>query len=176
VYQALSNEPHRQSYFSSDQGGKTGVMPKHNAFMSRHSSSRRIFQTPSRRKRTSLWGSGFSAWCTSHLNTDQLSALINENGYSAQALVKDKIGISIKALFTNKKVFESKKEIAFTDKSIQEISYDLGYQDPGYFNRVFKKQIISPAFSSIIRAWLLPNLSRANCSTELSGSLPVGVI
>ena len=30
VYQALSNEPHRQSYFSSDQGGKTGVMPKHN--------------------------------------------------------------------------------------------------------------------------------------------------
>ena len=30
VYQALSNEPHRQSYFSSDQSGKTGVMPKHN--------------------------------------------------------------------------------------------------------------------------------------------------
>ena len=30
VYQALSNELHRQSYFSSDQGGKTGVMPKHN--------------------------------------------------------------------------------------------------------------------------------------------------
>ncbi len=30
VYQALSNDPHRQSYFSSDQGGKTGVMPKHN--------------------------------------------------------------------------------------------------------------------------------------------------
>ena len=25
----------------------------------------RIFPTPSRRKRTSLWGSGFSAWCTS---------------------------------------------------------------------------------------------------------------
>ncbi len=24
----------------------------------------RIFPTPSRRKRTSLWGSGFSAWCT----------------------------------------------------------------------------------------------------------------
>lgn len=30
VYQALSNDPHRQSYFSSDQGGKTGVMPQHN--------------------------------------------------------------------------------------------------------------------------------------------------
>ena len=31
MYQALSNETHRQSYFSSDQGGKTEVMPKHNA-------------------------------------------------------------------------------------------------------------------------------------------------
>ena len=41
VYQALSNDPHRQSYFSSDpslrrgfgrqEGGKTGVMPQHNA-------------------------------------------------------------------------------------------------------------------------------------------------
>ena len=30
VYQALSNDPHGQSYFSSDQGGKTGVMPQHN--------------------------------------------------------------------------------------------------------------------------------------------------
>ena len=30
VYQALSNDLHRQSYFSSDQGGKTGVMPQHN--------------------------------------------------------------------------------------------------------------------------------------------------
>ena len=77
AYQALSNEPNRQSYFSSDpslrrgfgrqEGGKTGVMPKHNAFMSRHSSSGRIFPTPSRRKRTSLWGSGFSAWCTRFL-------------------------------------------------------------------------------------------------------------
>ena len=54
--QTLSNDIYKRRYFSSDQGGKTGVMPKHNAFMSRHSSSGRIFPTPSRRKRTSLWG------------------------------------------------------------------------------------------------------------------------
>ena len=81
VYQALSNEPHRQSYFSSDQGGKTGVMPKHNAFMSRHSSSGRIFPTPSRRKRTSLWESGFSAWCT-RLSLSKILASKNQSKYS----------------------------------------------------------------------------------------------
>jgi len=30
VHQELSNGTFRQSYFSSDQGGKTGVMPLHN--------------------------------------------------------------------------------------------------------------------------------------------------
>ena len=35
-------------------------------------------------------------------------------------------------------MIESKKEIAFTDKNIQEVSYDLGYNDTAYFNRVFK--------------------------------------
>jgi len=72
-------------------------------------------------------------------NTD-ITALISDNGYSAQALVKDKIGLSVKNLFTNKKLTEGKKQIAFTDKNIQEISYDIGYEDPAYFNRVFKKE------------------------------------
>jgi len=75
-----------------------------------------------------------------HLNNKDLSHLINENGYNTQALVKNKIGISVKSLLTNKRLIESKKEIAFTDKNIQEISYDLGYKDPAYFNRVFKKK------------------------------------
>ena len=70
----------------------------------------------------------------------ELTDFINKNGYNAQALVKDKIGLSIKTLFTDKKILESKKDIAFTDKNIQEVSYDLGFKDPAYFNRVFKKQ------------------------------------
>jgi len=32
----------------------------------------RIFPTPSRRKRTSLWASGFSAWCTRALGANRL--------------------------------------------------------------------------------------------------------
>ena len=38
-----------------------------------------------------------------------------------------------------KRLIESKKEIAFTEKNIQEISYELGFKDPAYFNRVFLK-------------------------------------
>lgn len=75
---------------------------------------------------------------TNHLTNEDLVALVNENGHNAQALLKDKVGLSVKKLLTKKRLTESKKEIAFTDKNIQEISYDLGYKDPAYFNRVFK--------------------------------------
>ncbi|UII81706.1 AraC family transcriptional regulator [Flagellimonas sp. CMM7] len=73
-----------------------------------------------------------------NFNNNDLSALMLENGYNAQALVKDKIGLSVRALLSNKRLMESKKKIAFTDKSIQEVSYEIGYKDPAYFNRVFK--------------------------------------
>ncbi|MBS9461392.1 AraC family transcriptional regulator [Flagellimonas sp. 389] len=73
-----------------------------------------------------------------NFNNNDLSALMLENGYNAQALVKDKIGLSVKTLLSNKRLMESKKKIAFTDKSIQEVSYETGYKDPAYFNRVFK--------------------------------------
>ena len=74
-----------------------------------------------------------------NFNNDDLSQLMTERGYEAQALVKDKIGLSIKNLISNKKLMEGKKKIVFSDKSIQEVSYETGFKDPAYFNRVFKR-------------------------------------
>ncbi len=73
-----------------------------------------------------------------HLSTAEITSLINENGQRAQHLLKDKIGLSVRDLMGHKRLVESKRQIAFTDQSIQEISYNLGYKDPSYFNRVFK--------------------------------------
>lgn len=72
------------------------------------------------------------------LTSRDLVELINQRGYNAQTLIKNKIGLSVKNLMGAKKLIESKKKIAFTDNSIQEISYQLGYKDDAYFNRVFK--------------------------------------
>ena len=77
----------------------------------------------------------------SNINNKEITAYIDEKGYNVQSLIKNKIGVSVKSLLSNKKLLESKKEIAFTDKSIKEISYDLGYNDPAYFNRVFKNKV-----------------------------------
>ena len=75
-----------------------------------------------------------------HLSNEDLSKLIKGSGYDAHALFSTKIGMSIKSLWRSKRMLESKKEIAFTDKSIKEIAYELGYKDPAYFHRIFKNQ------------------------------------
>ncbi len=76
-----------------------------------------------------------------NINTTALIHHMVHTHYNVQHLVKDKLGISISKLVHNKQHLESKKEVAFTDKSIQEIAYDQGYKDPAYFNRVFKNRV-----------------------------------
>ena len=36
-------------------------------------------------------------------------------------------------------VLEAKRRLAFTERSVKEISYELGYDDPNYFTRLFRK-------------------------------------
>lgn len=80
-----------------------------------------------------------------HLSNEKISKIIGLNGYEAQALFKNKVGLSVKSVLGRKRFLESKKEIAFTDKSVKEIAYEYGFKDPAYFNRVFSKiQGISP--------------------------------
>ncbi|NAY91776.1 helix-turn-helix domain-containing protein [Muricauda sp. JGD-17] len=75
-----------------------------------------------------------------HLTNQDMAALFQENGYQAHSLIKDKVGVTLKTMLDDKRLVESKKEVVFTDKSIQEVSYDMGFRDPAYFNRVFKKR------------------------------------
>lgn len=74
-----------------------------------------------------------------HLTNEQICNFIDVRGYETQALFKSKIGISIKDMLSRKRYLESRKEIAFTDKSIKEIAYEYGFKDPAYFNRVISK-------------------------------------
>ena len=76
-------------------------------------------------------------------NKINVQSLINniDSEFNAQHLVKDKLGITINKLINKKQLKESKKDIAFTDKNIQEIAYEQGYKDPAYFNRLFKKNV-----------------------------------
>lgn len=77
---------------------------------------------------------------SAHINTEQLISQLENSPFHARKLIKDKVGISISRMLLDKQFLESQKQIAFTDKNIQEIAYDNGYRNPAYFNRVFKNR------------------------------------
>ncbi len=75
-----------------------------------------------------------------NLSVEQLASSIHHDHYALHRLVKNRLGLAIKNLAQNKLLLESQKDIAFTDKPIQEVAYDLGFRDPAYFNRFFKQR------------------------------------
>ena len=60
-------------------------------------------------------------------------------------ICQESYGQGPKALILEKKITEAKRLLYFTDKTISEIAYDLGFDDNSYFSRLFKlKTGISP--------------------------------
>ncbi|MCG8388270.1 MAG: AraC family transcriptional regulator [Cytophagales bacterium] len=53
-------------------------------------------------------------------------------------IVKGALGKTITNLIHERILLEAKRMLLFSDKSIKEIAYDLGYEDPPYFFRFFK--------------------------------------
>jgi AraC family transcriptional regulator, transcriptional activator of pobA len=47
-------------------------------------------------------------------------------------------GASIKQLIVQRRLLEAKRLLKFTIRSAEDISYELGFKDPAYFNRIFK--------------------------------------
>ena len=42
-------------------------------------------------------------------------------------------------IITERIILEAKRMLLYSDKSVQEVAYELGYEDPAYFSRLFKK-------------------------------------
>lgn len=77
--------------------------------------------------------------------TDSISiqAIAEELGLNTNSLynmVKHYTGLSPKAFITNRLMLEAKRRLYYSESSsIKELAYDLGFNDPEYFSRLFKK-------------------------------------
>lgn len=54
-------------------------------------------------------------------------------------LVKEYSGTSPKDFFTNRLMMEARRKLRYSDLSVKELAYELGFNDPDYFSRLFKK-------------------------------------
>lgn len=58
---------------------------------------------------------------------------------SLYRIVKEQSGISPKDFFTKRLMIEAQRRLNYSDLTVKELAYELGFNDPNYFSRLFKK-------------------------------------
>ncbi|MEH7234626.1 response regulator [Bacillus sp. JJ1562] len=73
------------------------------------------------------------------LTLEEVAEYVELSPYHFSKLFKEKMGITFIDYVTTVRVNHAKKEMSDPSKSLKEICYSVGYKDPNYFSRVFKK-------------------------------------
>ena len=80
------------------------------------------------------------------ISMEQTAEYVNLSPYYFSKLFKLQTGENFSDYLTRLRIEESKRLIAQRSLSLKEICYEVGYKDPNYFSRVFKKAVgISPS-------------------------------
>jgi AraC-like DNA-binding protein len=58
---------------------------------------------------------------------------------SLYRIVKEYSGVSPKDFLTNRLMIEAQRKLQYSTLSVKELAYELGFNDPDYFSRFFKK-------------------------------------
>ncbi len=74
-----------------------------------------------------------------HPTVEQMAEKLGMNTNALYHLVKTKCGVSPKTYLTERLMLEAKRKLYLENISIKELAYDLNYNDPEYFSRLFKK-------------------------------------
>ncbi|MFC4619344.1 response regulator [Camelliibacillus cellulosilyticus] len=79
------------------------------------------------------------------LTLEEVARHIGLSPYYFSKLFKEKVGMTFVDYLTKIRMNQAKMLIASTDRSLKEICFEVGYKDPNYFSRVFKKWVkVSP--------------------------------
>lgn len=68
-----------------------------------------------------------------------VSSQLKEKPWRVQNVIREKLHITVAAMAHKKKLLEAERKIAFTDLSVKEVAYDLGFRNSDYFFKFFKK-------------------------------------
>jgi AraC-like DNA-binding protein len=76
---------------------------------------------------------------TEQPSINTIAAKLDLTTNSLYRIVKEYSGVSPKDFFTNRLMVEAQRKLYHSTLSVKEIAYELGFNDPDYFSRVFKK-------------------------------------
>jgi two-component system, response regulator YesN len=82
-------------------------------------------------------------WIDTHfceeVTLDEVAAIVQLSPYYFSKLFKENFGQTFIDYLTQKRIELSKSLLTSTEKTFKEICFEVGYHDPNYFSRVFKK-------------------------------------
>ena len=76
---------------------------------------------------------------TDHNTVGEIAEKLALNTNSLYNIVKHYSGLSPKEFITSRLILEAKRRLYYSESSVKELAYDLGFNDPEYFSRLFKK-------------------------------------
>ena len=77
---------------------------------------------------------------TDHPTIREIAEELALNTNSLYHIVKNYSGLSPKEFITNRLILEARRRLYYSEtSSIKELAYELGFNDPEYFSRLFKK-------------------------------------
>ena len=80
-----------------------------------------------------------------NISLEMLSEKVGLSPIYISKMFKEKLGINYIDFLTECRIEKAKKMLADPEKSVKEITLEVGYHDPNYFSKVFKKMCnVSP--------------------------------
>jgi two-component system response regulator YesN len=74
------------------------------------------------------------------LTLEEVAEHVGLSPYYFSKLFKDRFGVTFIDYLTEVRIERAKEEMRDPNKSLKEVCFLVGYNDPNYFSRVFKKQ------------------------------------
>ena len=77
---------------------------------------------------------------TEHPTIGRIAEELAVSTDSLYQLVKQHAGLSPKEFVTNRLMLEARRRLSYREQfSVKELAFELGFNDPAYFSRLFKK-------------------------------------
>ncbi|HSI64469.1 MAG TPA: helix-turn-helix transcriptional regulator [Candidatus Saccharimonadia bacterium] len=54
--------------------------------------------------------------------------------------MREEVGVTAGHIIRDRRLLDAKRQLSHSDLDVSEIAYDLGFKDPSYFSRFFRRE------------------------------------
>jgi AraC-like DNA-binding protein len=98
-----------------------------------------IRENPSKKTIVFKYKKLVNEWFYKYHDVEDYAKLLNVSSKYLNECVKETLDTNAKSLVTEQRIMRARHELKFSDKTIKEIGYELGFSSPDYFSYFYKQ-------------------------------------